>query len=110
MHPRHRLLAAVAPLVHVDGRADPADLVGDRARVGVDAEARLTAGDPQRLEGPQPRGGAGGLGVGRELVARHQLVAVVRRAAGRAIRSRNNAAAPSAALGQLSQGAHSGRG
>ncbi|WP_278258718.1 hypothetical protein [Nocardioides convexus] len=45
---------------------DPADLVGDGALVGVDAEARLATGDPQRLEGPQPGGGAGRLGVRRQ--------------------------------------------
>ena len=38
--------------------------------VGVDAEARLAARDPQRLEGPEPAGRAGRLGVRRELVAR----------------------------------------
>ncbi len=83
VHPGDGLLAAVAALVHVHGRADPADLVGDRAGVGVEAEPRLAARDPQRLEGPQPARRPGRLGVRRELVARDQLVAVVGLAARR---------------------------
>ena len=57
VHPGDRLLTAVAALVHVHGRADPADLVGDRAGVGVEAEPRLAARDPERLEGPEPAAG-----------------------------------------------------
>ena len=77
VHPGDRLLAAVAALVEVDGRADPAGLVGDRAVVGVEAQPGLAAGDPQRLEGPQAARRAGGLGVRRQLVARDELVGVV---------------------------------
>ena len=88
VHPRDGLLAAVAALVEVDGGADPAGLVGDRAVVGVEAEARLAAGDPQRLERPQPAGRPGRLGVRRELVARDQLVAGVRPVAGGATGAR----------------------
>ena len=65
VHPGDGLLAAVAALVEVHGGADPAGLVGDRAVVGVQAQPRLAAGDPQRLEGPQAAGRAGGLGVRR---------------------------------------------
>ena len=53
VHAGDGLLAAVAALVQVHGAADPADLVGDRAVVGVDAEPRLAARDPQRLERPE---------------------------------------------------------
>ena len=77
VHPGDGLLAAVAALVQVHGRADPAHLVGDRPVVGVDAEPRLAARDPQRLVRPQPGRRPGGLGVRRELVAGHELVAVV---------------------------------
>ena len=73
--PRDGLLAAVAALVEVHRRADPADLVGDRAVVGVEAEAGLAALDPQRLEGPEPGGGPGSVGVRLEAVAGHQVVA-----------------------------------
>ena len=61
----------------MDGAADPAGLVGDRAVVGVDAEPRLAASDPERLERPEAAGRAGGFGVRRELVAWDELVAGV---------------------------------
>ena len=55
VHAGDGLLAAVAALVEVHRRADPADLVGDRAVVGVEAEPRLAARDPQRLVRPDHR-------------------------------------------------------
>ena len=67
LHPRHRFLAAVAALVQVDGHADQADLVGDRAVVGLEAQPRLAAFDPVRGRGPGPDR----LGAGGEQVAGH---------------------------------------
>ena len=74
VHPRDRLLPAVAALVEVYGGRDPAHLVGDGAVVGVLAEARLAASDPQRLERPHAAGRAGRVGVLLELGAREHVV------------------------------------
>ena len=74
VHAGDRLLAAVAALVEVYGGRDPADLVGDRAVVGVLPEAGLAAPDAQRLEGPHAAGGTGGLGVLRQVGAREDVV------------------------------------
>ena len=61
VHPRDRLLPAVAALVQVDGGAQPLQLVGDGAVVGVDAEPRPAGLHPQRLVRVQPgRHRAGG--------------------------------------------------
>ena len=96
VHPRDGLLPAVAALVQVDGRAEPADLVGDRPVVGVEPEPWLAPRDPQRLVGPQPAGRAGRLGVRRQPVARHQLVPAPR--AGRSARAREVTSATSTRL------------
>ena len=74
VHARDGLLPAVAALLEVDGRADPAELVGDRAVVGVEAEARLAPRDAQRFEGPQPGSRAGCFGVRLEAIAGHEVV------------------------------------
>src|SRR4051794_40602229 len=52
LHPGHRFLTAVAPLLQVYGRTDPADLVRDRAMVGLETEPRMPRLDAQRLERP----------------------------------------------------------
>ena len=57
VHPSDRLLPAVAALVEVDGRADPARLVGDRAVVRVepdDAPHRARCAAPRRPRVRQP--------------------------------------------------------
>ena len=69
---RDRLLAAVAALLEMDRGADPADLVGDRAVVGVEPQARLAPLDAQRLEGPHPARGTGRLGEDPEVLARDE--------------------------------------
>ena len=58
-----RLLAAVAALVEVDGRTDPAHLVGDRSVVRVDAEPGLAALDAEGVVRPEASGGASSFGV-----------------------------------------------
>ena len=55
VHPRDRLLPAVAALVQVHGRAQPVDLVRDGAVVGLEAEPRTPRGDAQRLGRPECR-------------------------------------------------------
>ena len=57
VHPGDRLLPAVAALVQVHRRAQPVDLVGDGAVVGLEPEARPPRSNTQRLGGPHPRQG-----------------------------------------------------
>ena len=74
VHPRDGLLPAVAALVQVHGGAQPVDLVGDRAVVGLEPEPRPPGRDAQRLAGP----GAGQVAVADrigQLRARHQHLA-----------------------------------
>ena len=52
VHPRDRLLPAVAALAQVDGRPQPVDLVRDRPVVGLLAQPRPPGGDPQGLVRP----------------------------------------------------------
>lgn len=72
------LLTAVAALVEMNGAYQPADLLGERAVVGVQAEAGSTGGGPQRLVGHSACGGAVGHGQvdqGPSVSARQQQVA-----------------------------------
>ena len=55
VHPGHRLLAAVAALLEVDGSPEQAGLVRDGALVGVDADPADAGRDAQRLPGPDAR-------------------------------------------------------
>ena len=55
VHPGDRLLAAVAALVQVHRGADPADLVRDRAVVGLEAEPRAPAPRPAAPRTPRCR-------------------------------------------------------
>jgi len=48
--PRHCLLAAVTALVQLDRRPDPAQLVRDRAVVGLESEPRPPGGNPKSLK------------------------------------------------------------
>src|SRR5215469_1526717 len=52
VHPGYGLLAAVAALAETDRRLDPADLMRDRAVIGVQAEPGTPNCYPQRLMGP----------------------------------------------------------
>src|SRR5690242_21731529 len=56
VHPRDRLLPAVAPLVQMYADPEPAELVRNRTLVGVQPEPRRSRLDPQRLVRPDTRG------------------------------------------------------
>ena len=70
VHAGDGLLAPVAALVEVDGPLEQPDLVGDRAVVGVDAEARRARRDAQGLPGPRACRAAVPLGPRGHRVAR----------------------------------------
>jgi hypothetical protein len=71
---RDGLLAAVAALVQVDRRPDPAHLVWNCPVIGLEAEPRLVCRDAQRFIGPQAGRTPGrcSLGVLRELRSWHE--------------------------------------
>ncbi len=104
-----RLLAAVAALVEVHRRADPADLVGDGAVVGVEAEAGLAPLDPQRLEGPEAGGRAGSVGVRLEPVAGNEVVATCPASPGRHITARSSTSDTSTRVMNFIRSSHSTR-
>lgn len=54
VHAGHGLLALVAALVEVQGRADPVHLVRDRLVVGLETQPGAVVLDPQRLIRPEP--------------------------------------------------------
>ena len=63
---RHRLLTAVAALVQLHRRPDPAQLVRDRAVVGLETEPWPPGGHPKCLESEDAGRRAGAIGRGRE--------------------------------------------
>ena len=69
VHAGHRLLPAVAALVQVHGLADEADLVRDRAVIGLEAQARAACLDAHGFEGPR----AGRYGAGRVQPLEHRV-------------------------------------
>ena len=73
VHARDRLLPAVAALGQVHRRADPADLVRERAVIGLVSEARCGSRDAQCLERPGARGLISQRG--KEFCARHDHLA-----------------------------------
>ncbi len=65
----------------MDRGTDPAQLVRDRAVVGLEAEPRAVVLDAQRLVGEQPGRGPGLLGVGLQVGAREEEITAVCRLA-----------------------------
>ena len=72
VHACDRLLPRVAPLVQVDGAADPVDLVRNRTFIGVQPRTHPVLGDPVCLVCPYSGGTSTGLG--QRLRGRHQTV------------------------------------
>src|SRR5215207_10940683 len=78
VHPGHRLLPAVAPLLQVNRSADPLRLLDDRPVVGLGPQPRPAGGHPQRFVRLHPdQRRAGRLHHRIQPVARNQKVGVV---------------------------------